>query len=64
MMGPPLYPLFWLNNAHKVLMRKAMLQYVGIRSVKFFEFGNMESAKGRQEQKLERVHRYFRAVSH
>lgn len=64
MKGPTSYPLFWLNNAHKVLMRKALLQYVGIRNVKFFEFGNMESAKGRQEQKLERVQQYFRAVGH
>jgi NAD(P)H dehydrogenase (quinone) len=45
MKGPTLYPLYWLNNAHKVLMRKALFQYVGIKRVRFFEFGNMESLK-------------------
>lgn len=63
MKGPALYPLYWLGNAHKILMRKALLQYVGIRKVKFFEFGSMESTKGRHEQKLNRVYRYFKAVT-
>lgn len=63
MKGPALYPLYWLNNAHKVLMRKALLQYVGIRPVKFFEFGSMESPRGRHEQKLQRVYRYFKTVA-
>jgi len=63
MKGPAFYPLYWLGNAHKILMRKALLQYVGIRKVKFFEFGSMESPKGRHEQKLKRVHRYFRAIT-
>lgn len=62
MMGPTNYPLFWLNNAHKTLMRKALFNYVGIKKVKFFEFGNMESPKGKQKGKLERVYRYFRAL--
>ncbi|GAA0136275.1 NAD(P)H-dependent oxidoreductase [Paenibacillus sp. YSY-4.3] len=60
MMGPTHYPLFWLNNAHKTLMRKALFNYVGIKRVKFFEFGNMESSRGKQKEKLERVYRYFR----
>ncbi|OZB93593.1 NAD(P)H-dependent oxidoreductase [Paenibacillus sp. XY044] len=63
MKGPALYPLFWLNNAHKVLMRKALFRYVGIKRVKFFEFGNMESPKARHEAKLDRVYRYFRTVA-
>src|SRR5262249_45619796 len=29
MKGPALYPLFLLNNAHKVLMRKALFRFVG-----------------------------------
>ncbi|GGF99968.1 NAD(P)H-dependent oxidoreductase [Paenibacillus aceti] len=62
MKGPAMYPFFWLNNAHKVLMRRVLLQFVGVRKVKFFEFGSMESAKGRHQQKLERVYRYFRTV--
>ncbi|OXM85794.1 NAD(P)H-dependent oxidoreductase [Paenibacillus rigui] len=63
MQGPALYPLFWLNNAHKVLMRKALLQYVGIRKVTFFEFGSMESPKGKHEMKLNKVYRYFSTVA-
>ncbi|GIP26519.1 hypothetical protein J23TS9_16490 [Paenibacillus sp. J23TS9] len=63
MKGPPFYLLYWLGNAHKILMRKALLQYVGIRKVKFFEFGSMESQKGRHEQKLKRVYRCFSAIT-
>lgn len=63
MKGPTLYPLFWLNNAHKILMRKALLQYVGVRKVKFFEFGNMENAKGNHAKKLQRVFDYFQGLA-
>ncbi|MEK4760660.1 NAD(P)H-dependent oxidoreductase [Viridibacillus sp. FSL E2-0187] len=62
MKGPAKYPLLWLNNAHKVLMKKALFNFVGIKKVKFFEFGNMESPKGSQTKKLEKVYRYFRKV--
>ncbi|TDF98023.1 NAD(P)H-dependent oxidoreductase [Paenibacillus piri] len=62
MKGPTHYPLFWLNNAHKVLMKKALFNYVGIRKVKFFEFGNMESKKGKHEEKLNKIYRYFQSV--
>lgn len=63
MKGPTLYPLYWLNNAHKVLMRKALFQYVGIKKVKFFEFGNMESPKGKHDKKLNRVYQYFKSIA-
>lgn len=63
MKGPAFYPLIWLNNAHKVLMRKALFQYVGMKKVKFFEFGNMESPKGKHEQKLNKIYRYFKTIS-
>lgn len=63
MKGPAFYPLFWLNNAHKVLMKKALFQYVGIKKVKFFEFGNMESPKGKHEEKLNKIWRYFKTVA-
>lgn len=63
MKGPAFYPLLWLNNAHKVLMRKALLQYVGVRKVKFFEFGNMESAKGNHAKKLQQVLNYFQGLA-
>ena len=59
MKGPTGYPLLWLHDAHKVLMRKALFRFVGIKKVKFFEFGRMESPKGRHEKKLERVYRHF-----
>jgi NAD(P)H dehydrogenase (quinone) len=45
MKGPTKYPLLWLNNAHKVLMKRALFGFVGIKKVKFFEFGNMESPR-------------------
>ncbi|MXQ52340.1 NAD(P)H-dependent oxidoreductase [Shimazuella alba] len=63
MMGPKYYPLVWLNNAPKVLMKKALLNYVGIRKVKFFEFGSMESPKGRQKEKLDKIYKYFKTLN-
>lgn len=63
MKGPAKYPLLWLNNSHKILMRKALFQFVGIKNVKFFEFGNMESPKGKQTKKLEKVYRYFKNLN-
>ncbi|SIS05558.1 NAD(P)H dehydrogenase (quinone) [Peribacillus simplex] len=63
MKGPAKYPLLWLNDAHKFLMKRALFNFVGIKKVKFFEFGNMESPKGKQIQKLEKVYRYFRKVA-
>jgi len=62
MKGPTHYPLLWLNNAHKILMRKALFNFVGIKKVKFFEFGNMESPKGNHRKKLEKVYNYFRKI--
>lgn len=60
MKGPKNYPFFWLNNAHKILMKRALFNFVGIKKVKFFEFGNMESPNGKQTKKLEKVYRYFK----
>jgi len=62
MKGPPLYPLYFLNNAHKILMRRALLSYVGIKKVKFFEFGNMESPRGKHKEKLTKIYKYFRTI--
>ncbi|NGM82073.1 flavodoxin family protein [Paenibacillus sp. 7124] len=59
MKGPAHYPLLTLNNAHKVLMKRAVFHFVGIRKVKFFEFGSMESRKGNHAKKLNKVERYF-----
>ena len=63
MKGPTHYPLFWLNNAHQILMKRALFQFVGIKKVKFFEFGNMESPKGRHREKLGQIFRYFQTIS-
>ncbi|MFJ7724732.1 NAD(P)H-dependent oxidoreductase [Neobacillus sp. NPDC097160] len=62
MKGPANYPLLWLNNSHKILMKKALFSFVGIKQVKFFEFGNMESPKGKQTKKLEKIYRYFKKI--
>jgi NAD(P)H dehydrogenase (quinone) len=63
MKGPTHYPLLLLRDAHKVLMRKALFSFVGIKKVKFFEFGRMESPKGKHEKKLERVYRHFLSLA-
>jgi len=63
MKGPAFYPLLWLYNAHKTLMRKALFSYVGIKKVKFFEFGSMESPQGKHEAKLGKINRYFKTVA-
>ncbi|MDD8001395.1 NAD(P)H-dependent oxidoreductase [Bacillus cereus] len=62
MKGPTHYPFFWLNNAHKILMKRALFNFVGIKKVKFFEFGNMESPKGKQTKKLEKIYNYFKKI--
>jgi NAD(P)H dehydrogenase (quinone) len=59
MKGPRGYIRFTLGNVHQVLMKKAVLRFVGIRHIKFFEFGSMESPKGNQARKLAIVHNYF-----
>jgi NAD(P)H dehydrogenase (quinone) len=53
------YTLLTLGNVHKILMKKTVFQFVGIRKVKFFEFGSMESKKGNQGKKLAKVQKYF-----
>jgi len=63
MKGPMHYPLFFLNNAHKALMKKALFRFVGIKHVKFFEFGNSESAREKQEKKLNKVYQYMSALT-
>lgn len=64
MKGPTHYPLFWLNNAHKMLMKRALFRFVGINNVRFFEFGNMESFKGNHSKKLRKIYRYFSTIDH
>lgn len=61
MKGPRMYPFFLLHNVHKNLMKKAVFQFVGMKKVKFFEFGNMEASG--QAKKLERIYRCFRKMN-
>jgi len=59
MKGPSGYTALLLNNAHKVLMRKALFNFIGIRKVKFFEFGSMEKSGGSQTGKLALIRKYM-----
>lgn len=62
MKGPTGYPLLTLNNAHKVLMKRGLFSFVGIKKVKFFEFGQVESNKNRNERNLNKVYNYFKTI--
>lgn len=59
MKGPTGYPKLFLANAHKVLMKKALFSFVGIKNVRFFEFGNMEKKEGKQIRNLQKIKRYM-----
>lgn len=48
-----------LNYAHKALMKKTLFGFVGIKNVKFFEFGSVEKSPEKQNKKLDKVHNYF-----
>jgi len=59
MKGPKIYPLLILGNAHKKLMRTALFNFIGIRKVRFFELGGMESQKGKQKKKLQMIGKFI-----
>lgn len=59
MAGPEFYPALLLNNSPKAVMKKAVFDYVGIKSVKFFQFGNMEKQGDHIEKKLKKVELFF-----
>ncbi len=61
MKGPAGYLQLWLGNAHQNLMKRALFSFVGIKKVKFFEFGGVEKKDGKQVQQLQKVARYFAA---
>ncbi|TSB46639.1 NAD(P)H-dependent oxidoreductase [Alkalicoccobacillus porphyridii] len=63
MKGPKHYPLLFINNAHKALMKKALFRYIGIRKVKFFEFGSMEDVNKGQKKKLQKIYQYMSEVA-
>ena len=48
-----------LGNANRIIMKRAVFNFVGIRKVKFFEFGCMENPIGNQGRKLSKVEQYF-----
>ncbi len=59
MKGPTGYPKLFLGNAHKILMKKALFNFVGIKNIRFFEFGNMEKKEGSQRAKLQKIENYM-----
>ena len=60
MKGPKHYPLFFLNNAPKAVMKKAVFDFVGMEKVKFFEFGSVELSRQKQKPKLDKIYRYLK----
>lgn len=62
MKGPTGYPKFFLNNAHKALMKKALFSFVGIKKVKFFEFGSSEKKEGPNAKNITKIKRHYSAL--
>lgn len=46
MKGPTNYPFLWLNNAHKILMKRALFKFVGMKKVKFLSLVIWKAKKG------------------
>jgi NAD(P)H dehydrogenase (quinone) len=63
MKGPGIYPRLILGNAHKILMGKAVLNFVGIKNVKFFQFGGVEKNDGKNQKYLFKIEKYLKKVS-
>ncbi len=59
MAGPSFYPSLFINNAPKALMKKAICGYIGIKKVKFFQFGGMENKGDHITKKLKKVENFF-----
>lgn len=59
MKGPAWYPRLLLGNSYRILMKRAVMGFIGIKKVKFFEFGNMEKSGGGQIAALEKVKKYM-----
>lgn len=60
MKGPRIYQALFLKNVHRNLMKKAVFRFVGMKKVKFFEFGSMEATG--QAKKLDKIYHYFREM--
>lgn len=63
MKGPTGYPKLILGNAHKILMKKALFNFVGIKNVHFFEFGSMEKREGKQNKNLKKIENYMTSLA-
>lgn len=59
MKGPAGYPKLFLGNAHKILMKRAIFNFVGIKNIRFFEFGSMEKKEGTQKEKLQKIENHM-----
>lgn len=59
MKGPTNYPLLFLGNAHKRLMKTAIFKFIGFNKFKFFEFGSMETKNNKQKKALTKIEKYF-----
>jgi len=62
MKGPNNYIRLFLNNMHQVMMKKAVFSFVGIKKVKFFEFGSTEKKNGKQSKYLAKVKNHFEYI--
>lgn len=62
MQGPTIYSDIWLKNSHKVMMKRAVLNFVGINKVKFFQLANMEKKDGNQVKHLTALNAYFKVM--
>lgn len=41
-------------------MKRALFQFVGIKKIKFFEFGSMEKKEGKQQKRLLQIESHMR----
>lgn len=60
MSGPTGYLKLLMGNVHKILMKKVLFNFVGIKKVRFFEFGNMEKKSNRQERNLDIISKFIK----
>lgn len=62
MKGPGIITQLFSGNLHQLSMKKAIFSFVGIKKVKFFEFGLMEHKKGKHQKKLAKIENYFKKL--
>lgn len=55
MQGPTGYIKLLMGNVHQILMKKVLFNFVGIKKVKFYEFGNMEKKEGKHKTRLQKI---------